>query len=161
MKEQPKDMIELTIPAKADFVGVVRLAVSGIASRMGFSYDDIEDLKVAVAEACTNAVHHAYKDQRGEILIFCGIFPDRLEIEVVDRGPSFDIAEVQARSGPLNGHMPVHALPERGLGLYLMKSLMDRVEIKGDGGIAVTLTKYIRRDEVEEDVSSPTETRSH
>ncbi|MFS8513265.1 MAG: anti-sigma B factor RsbW, partial [Planifilum fulgidum] len=54
MKEQPKDMIELTIPAKADFVGVVRLAVSGIASRMGFSYDDIEDLKVAVAEACTN-----------------------------------------------------------------------------------------------------------
>jgi len=47
------------------------------------------------------------------------------------------------------------------LGLYLMKSLMDKVEIKGDGGIAVTLIKYIRRDEVEEDVDAPTETRSH
>jgi serine/threonine-protein kinase RsbW len=58
MKEQPLDLVNLVIPAKTDFVGIARLAVSGIANRMGFSYDDIEDLKLAVSEACTNAVVH-------------------------------------------------------------------------------------------------------
>ncbi|MGV3487465.1 MAG: anti-sigma B factor RsbW, partial [Tuberibacillus sp.] len=42
------DTINLTIPAKPDYIGVVRLTISGIASRMGFLYDDIEDIKVAV-----------------------------------------------------------------------------------------------------------------
>lgn len=161
MKDQPRDLIELTIPAKADYVGVVRLAISGIATRMGFSYDDIEDLKLAVAEACTNAVHHAYRGEGGEISICCNLYVDRLEIEIIDQGCSFDVSAVEAQAGPINGRIPYHALRERGLGLYLMKSLMDRVEIKGDNGVVVTLTKYIRRDEVEPDVDSPTETRSH
>jgi serine/threonine-protein kinase RsbW len=161
MKDQPRDLIELTIPAKADYVGVVRLAISGIATRMGFSYDDIEDLKLAVAEACTNAVHHAYRGEGGEISICCNLYVDRLEIEIIDQGCSFDVSAVEAKTGPINGRIPYHSLRERGLGLYLMKSLMDRVEIKGDNGVVVTLTKYIRRDEVEADVDSPTETRSH
>lgn len=58
---EPFDYIEVKIPAKPEFVGVIRLTLSGIASRMGFAYEEIEDLKIATSEACTNAVQHAYK----------------------------------------------------------------------------------------------------
>src|SRR5699024_10043379 len=45
------DFMEMKVPAKADYVGVIRLSISGVASRMGFSYEAIEDLKVAISEA--------------------------------------------------------------------------------------------------------------
>lgn len=50
------EQIELTIPARAEYVAIVRLTVAGVAGRMAFSYDDSEDLKIAVSEACTVAV---------------------------------------------------------------------------------------------------------
>jgi serine/threonine-protein kinase RsbW len=50
----------------------------------------------------------------------------------------------------------MNALRERGLGLYLMKTLMDEVEIKGDNGVIVTMTKFIRKDVVESHVESST-----
>jgi serine/threonine-protein kinase RsbW len=161
MSEKPIDLVNLTIPAKPDYVGIARLAVSGVANRMGFTYDEIEDLKLAVAEACTNAVDHAYSCGEGEIEVSCNIFHNRLEIEVIDRGNSFDVKEVERRTGPIQVEASMNSVRERGLGLYLMKSLMDHVDIRGDNGVIVTLTKYIRKDVVESDVdsstSSPTE----
>ncbi|MFC7441630.1 anti-sigma B factor RsbW [Laceyella putida] len=156
MSEKPLDLVNLTIPAKPDYVGIARLAVSGIANRMGFSYDDIEDLKLAVSEACTNAVDHAYCGGDGEIEVSCNIFPNRLEIEVVDRGNSFNIDEIEKRTGPIQVGPTMNALRERGLGVFLMRSLMDHVDIKGDNGVIVTMTKYIRKDVVESHVKSST-----
>ena len=49
------DYIEIKIPAKPDYLGVIRLTLSGIASRMGYTYEVIEDIKIALSEACTNA----------------------------------------------------------------------------------------------------------
>ena len=66
---------------------------------MGFSYDEIEDVKLAVAEACTNSVDHAYIDNEGEIEISCSIFSDRLQIEVIDHGHSFDLRECGRANG--------------------------------------------------------------
>ncbi|MBE5083166.1 ATP-binding protein, partial [Bacillus thuringiensis] len=61
------DYIEIRVPAKPQFVSVIRLTVSGFASRIDFNYNDIEDLKIAASEAVTNVVHHAYKeDEEGE-----------------------------------------------------------------------------------------------
>ncbi|HEX6923454.1 MAG TPA: ATP-binding protein, partial [Bacillales bacterium] len=57
------DFTEMTVPAQPEYVGVVRLTASGVANRAGFTYDEIEDIKVAVSEACTNAVNHAYKHE--------------------------------------------------------------------------------------------------
>lgn len=156
MSEQPLDLVNLTIPAKPDYVGIARLAVSGIANRMGFSYDDIEDLKLAVAEACTNAVDHAYCGGEGEIEVSCNIYSNRLVIAVIDRGNSFDVNEVVTRTGPISAESSMNALRERGLGLYLMKTLMDHVDIKGDNGVIVTMTKYIRKDVVESHVEPST-----
>ena len=50
------ETIKMEISANPDFVSIIRLTTSGIANKIGFSIDDIEDMKVAVSEACTNAI---------------------------------------------------------------------------------------------------------
>lgn len=88
------DYIEMKIPAEPEYVGIVRLTLSGVASRMGYTYDDIEDLKIAVSEACTNAVQHAYKDEnKGEVSVRFGVFEDRLEVIVADQGDALILIE--------------------------------------------------------------------
>ena len=53
------DVVELRVPCKAEWVALARLSVAAVASRLHFSIDEIEDIKLAVAEACTNAIQHA------------------------------------------------------------------------------------------------------
>ena len=69
---KPFDYVEIRVPAKPQYVSVARLTISGLANRIGFTYDDIEDLKIASSEAITNAVQHAYADnEEGEVVIGC------------------------------------------------------------------------------------------
>lgn len=144
------DYIEMKSPAKPEYVGIIRLTLSGIASKMGYSYDDIEDLKIAVSEACTNAVQHAYKlDKSGEVSVRFGVFEDRLEIVVADQGDSFDIRDPEAL-GPYSPEHTVDQLSEGGLGLYLMETLMDEVNVQIDSGVTVSMTKFLNRERVDD-----------
>jgi serine/threonine-protein kinase RsbW len=156
--KQDGELIELTLPARVEYIGVARLTVSGVANRMGFSYEDIEDIKIAVAEACTNAVRHAYRDEdEGKVHIQFGVYEDRLEIVVTDYGISFQADDVRAKLGPIDRNIDIEDLTEGGLGLYLIHTLMDKVEISGDEGAVVAMTKYVRRDEVANGVDEFTE----
>ncbi|SHG31832.1 anti-sigma B factor RsbW [Ornithinibacillus halophilus] len=142
------DFIEMKVPAKAEYVGVVRLSISGIANRMGFSYEDIEDLKVAVSEAITNAVTHAYREnENGEITLGFGVYEDRLEVMVADHGGSFNLNEVKADIGPYKDDSSIDNLRAGGFGLHLINALMDKVEINNNSGVVVLMTKY--RDGIE------------
>jgi serine/threonine-protein kinase RsbW len=143
------DFIEMKIPAKAEYVGVVRLSIAGIANRMGYSYEDIEDLKVAVSEAITNAVTHAYNEKGGgEVTICFGIYQDRLEVMVADHGGSFDIKEIKSDIGPYDESENVEDLREGGFGLFLINALMDKVQINNEYGVIVIMTKYLAETEV-------------
>ncbi|MBU5468546.1 anti-sigma B factor RsbW [Virgibacillus sp. MSJ-26] len=144
------DFIEMKVPAKPEYVGVVRLSVSGIANRMGFNYEEIEDLKVAVAEAVTNAVEHAYNsDEVGEVTIGLGVYEERLEVMVADRGGSFDLKDIKDKIGPYHADESVESLQEGGLGLFLINALMDKVEINNEYGVIVLMTKYLHEAEVD------------
>lgn len=146
------DFVEMRIPAKAEYVGVVRLTVSGIASRMGFSYDDIEDLKIAISEAITNTVEHAYNDKViGEVHIGFGIYDNRLEIMVSDHGESFKFEDIEEKIGPYESLESIMTLREGGFGLFLIDALMDKVEINNDYGVLVLMTKYKNETEVDDD----------
>ncbi|WP_188456840.1 anti-sigma B factor RsbW [Virgibacillus oceani] len=146
------DFIEMKVPAKAEYVGVIRLSISGVANRMGFSYEDIEDLKVAISEAITNAVTHAYNDEdEGEVTIGFGVYENRLEIMVADHGGSFDLNEVKGGIGPYNHTESVENLREGGFGLFLINALMDKVEINNNHGVIVLMTKYLQETEVDFD----------
>ncbi|PLR95568.1 anti-sigma B factor RsbW [Bacillus sp. T33-2] len=152
---QPFDYIEMKIPAKPEFVGVIRLTLSGIASRMGFSYDEIEDLKIATSEACTNAVQHAYKhNEKGEVVIGFGLYEDRLEVMVADSGQSFDFQTARQELGPYDQNDSVEFLREGGLGLYLIETLMDEVRIHHKEGVTVFMTKYREGEQVERDAET-------
>ncbi|RKQ30935.1 anti-sigma B factor RsbW [Oceanobacillus halophilus] len=148
------DFIEMKIPAKAEYVGVIRLSLSGIASRMGFTYEDIEDLKIAVSEAITNAVTHAYQnDEEGEVSIGFGVYGNRLEIMVADNGDSFRLNEVEKELGPFDDtdSEEIESLREGGFGLFLIDALMDKVQINNKQGVMVLMTKYLHEIEVDLD----------
>ncbi|MFT5171667.1 MAG: serine/threonine-protein kinase RsbW, partial [Candidatus Marinamargulisbacteria bacterium] len=94
--------LKMNIPCTSEFVGVVRLAVSGVASRMQFSIEEIEDIKISVSEACTNSVQHAYAETNSDnsISVTCALHPEHLEIIVEDKGKGFNIDEMKTKGKP-------------------------------------------------------------
>ena len=132
-------MIELEIPARAEFVALARLVVSALASSDSSLADErIDDLKLAVSEACTNAIEaHDAAGSQERVLVRCRAAEDALEVCVEDRGEGFDPAE-------LPDHPPVtdpdRLKFERGLGIPLIRALVDEVEFSSTGhGTAVRL----------------------
>jgi len=135
--------VSISIPALSEYVGVARLAISGVASRLDFSVEQIEDIKVAVTEACANAVQYAYGNNGREhtdktVTISCSTFKDRLEIAVRDEGIGFDAKNPPP---PDKGDGHTHL----GLGITFMRTLMDKADIdsKKGKGTTVTLVKYV------------------
>ncbi|NBD23950.1 anti-sigma B factor RsbW [Paenibacillus glycinis] len=148
-----EDVITLQVPASAEYIDLVRLTLYGLAVKMGFSYEEIEDMKVAVSEACNNAVLYAYGDlSAGEAAQAPTPSPrievrfvkkdDALSIVVKDDGRSFDAVAAARRAKPVNGKS-IEELQAGGLGLYLMQALMDDVEVNSDMGTEVVLTKRL------------------
>ncbi|MDA1352952.1 MAG: ATP-binding protein [bacterium] len=140
------ETINLEIPCASDFVGVVRLAVSGIATRMNFSIEEIEDIKIAVSEACTNSVQYAYEDKsQGRVYITCNLYKEKLEIIVEDHGKGFDMSEVEAIKANKEGEPMGDERSSLGLGMTFIKSLMDVADFnstKGKG-TSVRMAKHI------------------
>jgi serine/threonine-protein kinase RsbW len=83
--------IHLRIPAKAEYITLCRLALTGLAQLRDIGEDTMADLKLALTEAVSNSVRHAYGEQGdGHVDITYFLQPDRLGIEVVDDGDGFD-----------------------------------------------------------------------
>lgn len=132
--------VSLTVPARAEFVDLIRLNLYGLASKMKFSFEEIEDMKVAVSEACNNAVLHAYGGEAGMIEVTFAASFEELAITVRDNGRSFSPANAPGEATGLHGKS-IDEIQSGGLGLYLMQALMDRVEVNNDNGTAVVLSK--------------------
>lgn len=138
-----KHCVELKIPCKPEYVGVARLVVLGVASRMAFSYDDVEDLRLAVGEACTSAIERAKaaNAENPQITIHCTMEQsDKLTIEIADNIPGFDSRGRLTLTGP-------NASEEQNIGALLMEILVDeiRAESLPDRGTTITMVKYAGR----------------
>ena len=134
--------VVLEIPARADYLGLARQVVAAAAGIEPRVRDErIEDLRIAVSEATTNAIEaHAHLGSDERILIRCNLGDDRIDVEVFDRGGGFDPGGVE--SAP-PAEDPDRLAWERGLGLPLMRGLADETSIEStDGGTAVRLTVY-------------------
>ena len=144
------DYIEMKLPASAEYVSLIRLTLSGVFTRAGASYDDIEDSKIAVSEAVTNAVKHAYKhsEQNGMINICFELFDDKIKIIISDQGESFDYESTKSKLGHYQENENIDFLREGGLGLFLIESLMDEVKVSKESGVTISMIKYIKKEQV-------------
>lgn len=131
--------VTLTIPGAPEYVGIARLAVLGIASRMGFSYDEIEDLRLAVAEVCTGAIERS-REQQGAgpmplITVVSHIDGDALIVDVEDAANASD-ADAGGADEEMNSH-EISAL--------LVEILVDEVTTHPlpGGGTRVRLVKRV------------------
>src|SRR5213595_691459 len=86
-------IVRLTMPAKPEYITLSRLALTGLARLRPLSDELLADLKLALTEATSNSVRHAYSDGGGAVEISYELFADRLAIEVNDEGGGFDPAE--------------------------------------------------------------------
>src|SRR5260370_20210503 len=119
--------IRLRIPAKAEYITLGRFALTGIAQLREIGDDTMADLKLAVTEAVSNSVRHAYgEDGDGHVDITYRLEPDRLRIEVVDDGNGFDPDEAPALDG--------EELSEGGLGIAIIRTIADEFEIQSSPG---------------------------
>jgi serine/threonine-protein kinase RsbW len=136
MKAVVPSQVELRIPRSCEFVRVARKTAGALAHQLRFTLPDVQDIELAVGEACTNAIEHV-GEQCPEILLLFSLHEEQLVMEVIDNGPGFDPAQV----------FPANVEDETigGLGLLVIRSLMDELEIKCDpeaGGTRVRMVKY-------------------
>lgn len=135
--EHHGEIIDLSIPNKAEFVSVVRLTLVAIANRAGFNIEEIEDMKVAIAEACTNAITHGKKPPLESIDIRFTLRKNSLEIQVKDNGKGCMVEKIKDPK--------IDELNENGLGIFIIRSLMDDVIIHSEPnqGMTIIMTKMI------------------
>ena len=128
--------VELKIPGRAEWVAVARLAVAAVASRLRFSVDEIEDVKLAIAEACTNAIQAAGGEDAGIIEIICDARDTELQVTVRDHSSSRRLEAVPAAR--------IDEGRTEELGVFLIRALMDNVDYSSDGrGTELVMIKRV------------------
>jgi serine/threonine-protein kinase RsbW len=131
----PGSAIRLTIPAKAEYITLGRLALTGLSRLRELPQETIADLKLALTEACSNSVRHAYPGGSGTVEIVYELQHDRLVIEVSDDGEGFDPGTRASRGDEL---------AEGGLGIAIIRSVADELEIGAGGGGRGSRLRFVK-----------------
>ena len=116
--------VELLLPAEPESVGLARQMVRGILDSLGWSEESRTDISIAVTEACTNSVLHAYPDGEvdGGFEVHAWVGPERLVVAVRDKGRGISPKAPSAAAG-------------LGLGLPLILAICDEVAFTSEEGV--------------------------
>lgn len=120
------DTVSVLIPLKAEYVSVTRLTASGIASHMGFDFDTIEDIKVALSEVLSKIIEKRLSEER-------------ITIEFTNTGDGISIAFILANQTGLN----LFDGENDNFALAIIQSLMDEVDFDQNENIVMTMTKKL------------------
>ena len=126
--------LSLTLPARAENVAVVRHAIGGLGDAIDISDQTLSDVKLAVTEACTNAVVHAYPEGDGPLEVAVFVRGERLVVLVRDEG---------------RGIVPRTDSPGLGLGLPLIATLAEALELGTDDADRTEVRMTFRLDDEE------------
>ncbi len=130
--------IRLRIPAKPEYITLCRLALTGIAQVREITDDAMAELKLALTEAVSNSVRHAYgPGGDGHVEVTYDLRPDELAIEVLDDGEGFDPEEGPSFEG--------EELFEGGLGIAIIRSVADEFEIESAPGKRGSRLRFAKR----------------
>jgi serine/threonine-protein kinase RsbW len=129
--------VRLTIPAKPEYITLSRLALSGLSRVRPLEDETLADLKLALTEACSNSVRHAYDEDGGHVSISFELRDDRLIVEVEDDGTGFSPEAVGKNGDDAE-------LSEGGLGIAIIRSIADEVEIGGGTGGRGSRLRFVK-----------------
>jgi serine/threonine-protein kinase RsbW len=130
--------VTLRIPAKAEYITLCRLALTGLGQLRAIGDDTMADLKLALTEAVSNSVRHAYGPEGdGSVDIRYELHPDRLGIEIVDDGEGFDPETPSEDDG--------EELTEGGLGIAIIKSIADEFELRSSPGERGSTLRFVKK----------------
>lgn len=131
------DILRFSVPGKPEYVSMIRLAVSSAANTAGFNIEEIDDIKIAVSEACTNVVCHGQLNENDVYEVICNIGENEFFISVEDKAGGYDVDEYKKPS--------IEELKPGGMGLYIIQALMDKVDIVSQvgQGTKIEMIKYL------------------
>jgi serine/threonine-protein kinase RsbW len=130
-------MVRLRIPARAEYVALARLALSGLADIAALPEELVADLKLALTEAVSNSVRHAYGEGGGFVSVAYELGRDSLAVEVVDDGEGFDPEQPPALEG--------EELTEGGLGIAIIRTIADDFELDSQPGVRGSRLRFAKR----------------
>jgi serine/threonine-protein kinase RsbW len=135
---------QLKIPSQSDNLVIIRDVVSKVATKVGFNNDDVSKIELAVDEACANVIKHAYGQNSSKVIeVTIHIDKQKFMVIVADKGKGFN---------PKNLKFPdmkdyMTEMRVGGLGIYLIESLMDKVDFDIKPGVKnqVKMIKYFTK----------------
>jgi len=149
MSEAKATTVEVRLPSRLGYEKVAMSTAAAVAQLMGFGKDRIEDLKTAVAEACSNAIEHGNKlNEARSVGVTLSAGNNELEVKVVDSGKG-------VKSLPPRPDIDLKMHGEqgtRGMGMFLIQALVDEAEwVAGDNGKNSYVRLVIRLDEAQDE----------
>src|SRR5262245_21812745 len=128
--------VRLRMPARAEYIALARLALSGLADIVTLPEELLADLKLALTEAVSNSVRHAYADGAGFVSIGYELSGTALVVEVVDDGKGFDPERPPALEG--------EELTEGGLGIAIIRTIADEFELYSRPGVRGSRLRFVK-----------------
>lgn len=142
--------LQLQTPGEVSYLAYIRQVVADIARKVGFPEDEVTKIEMAVDEACSNVVEHAYGPNKEwcwqsnpEIRLNVRLDGAKLIIEINDHGEGFDFASYK----PINIEQRLKAMHTGGYGIFIMRNFMDEVEYSStrEKGNTLRLVKYLKK----------------
>jgi len=127
--------LDLKIPCEEEFAAIVRAQAEAIARRLNYNEETVNDIVMAVGEACDNAIEHGISE-KGVDLHYT-ITKDDMIIQIIDYGKGFDPAG--------KGEEQPDLFNERGRGIFIIRNLISNVDIKSAPGAGTNVTITLRR----------------
>ena len=126
--DEHRSSIELRLPSRLGFEKIAMNTAASVAHLMGFGEERVEDLKTAIAEACINAMEHGNNlDETQSVGVILSMGSDSLEVRVLDKGSG--LQKPGGRTAVPDIDKKMHELEAaRGMGMFLIESLVDEVE---------------------------------
>ena len=130
--------VDLSIPMQPDMEVIATSVAESIGTFMGIDHDKVDEIKIAIVEACINAFEHSKSEER-RIDVSFSIDEAGLMISINDGGAGFDMDEAMAKIAEKRSE----GIGDRGWGLTLIHELMDEVSIASlPTGTLVKMLKY-------------------
>ena len=136
--------LHLKVPSHTDYLDVIRDFISKLATEAGFDEENVHKIALALDEACTNVIRHAYdRGEEGFVEVEANVNRKGLSLTVSDSGRGFNPDRIETPD--IEKLMAQHKFG--GFGLYLIKTLMDEVEFSIAPGVRneVRMTKHLKK----------------